>query len=129
MLENKCCITIHHSLSARITAGPDNVLYHYVHIDCGQGVFVAAPGRTPTDPIMVAFRSSCRRIHAVLQNTVRARYALSNAAVQLPQQQAAGGGGGQQRALVAIKEHGILMSVPNGADGSGSDSTEFWVIG
>lgn len=106
------------------------MLYHYVHIDCGQGVFVAAPGRTPTDPIMVAFRSACRRIHAVLQNTLRARFALAqHAAVQ-----ASGGGGGghqQQRALVAIKEHGILMSVPNGtgADGNRTDCTDFWVIG
>lgn len=105
---------------ARITAGAANVLYHYVHIDCGQGIFVAAPGRPPGDPIMQAFRRACRTIHAVLQATVRIRYAQA----QAPTQPAA------QRALVAIKEHGILLSLPDDAgQATATTTTEFWVIG
>lgn len=98
----------------RITAGPENVLYHFVHVDCGQGVFVAAPGRTPTDPILQAFRIACQSIHAVLQRTVRFRFMQA-----VPTQPTA------QRAL----EHGILMQLPPKSSSTDEAVTEFWVIG
>lgn len=109
------------------------MLYHYVHIDVGQGVLVAAPGRPPSDPIMQAFRLACRSIHAVLQNTVRFRYAQSEmaniVAGHANKSASAATATHQSRSgtAMAIKEHGILMSMPDEAASDGC--TEFWVIG
>lgn len=55
----------------RLTAGPENVLYHYVQVDVGHGTFLASTNVSPTEPIIQAFRRACISIHSVLQNTVK----------------------------------------------------------
>lgn len=52
----------------RITAGKENVLLNYVHLDLGTGIIL-----TPPDVIISSltnkFRKACHVIHTVLQNT------------------------------------------------------------
>lgn len=58
-------------LLPRITAGPVNVLYHYVQMDIGHGTIMASTSVSPSEPIIQAFRRACLSIHDVLQNTIR----------------------------------------------------------
>ncbi|XP_055628649.1 protein inturned [Toxorhynchites rutilus septentrionalis] len=104
-----------------LTFGTENLLYYFVQLEIGDGLFLA-----PTfnflhmkhDIIMNTFRKNCTLIHNTLQNTKKFRDFLSNESNRI---------GNTHRSLVAIKEQGMLMSVPK--EGNTSDRVMFWVIG
>lgn len=52
----------------RISAGKENVIYHYVHLDVGTGMILSPP-EIGMDAIVKNFRNACYLIHGVLQNT------------------------------------------------------------
>lgn len=58
-------------LPSKITAGNENVLFHYVQIEVGQGILLAPTGLASNDPIISAFRKTSLLIHNILQNTIR----------------------------------------------------------
>lgn len=58
-------------LPSKITAGSENVLFHYVQIEVGQGILLAPTGLVSNDPIIRAFRKTALLIHNILQNTIR----------------------------------------------------------
>lgn len=55
----------------RVTAGSDNVLFHYVQLEIGQGVLLSSTGVSKNSSIIRSFRKACLLIHTILQNTIR----------------------------------------------------------
>lgn len=55
----------------RVTAGRENVLFHYVQLEIGQGVLLSSTGASTNSPIIKSFRKACLLIHTILQNTIR----------------------------------------------------------
>lgn len=98
----------------RLTAGNDNVLLYYVQLEVGEG-FLLSPTNVPDSIIIDTFKKTCLLIHTVLQNTLKFRQLLSQESSKP----------NSHRSLVAIKEHGVLMSVTN----KKGEEFEFWVIG
>lgn len=98
----------------RITAGNENVLFHYVQIELGEA-YLLAPTNIIDNQIITTFRKTCLLIHTVLQNTLKFRQILSED----------GNKPNSHRSLVAIKEHGILVSMKS----EKGELIEFWVIG
>lgn len=103
-------------IPTKITAGKDNVLFHYVQIEVGEG-YILSPTNVLDNHIVQTFRRTCQLIHAVLQNTIKFRQILSEDAVNKPNS--------GHRSLVAIKEHGVLVNLRN----EKGELVEFWVIG
>lgn len=58
-------------LCYRVTAGRENVLFHYVQLEIGQGVLLSSTGASKTSLIIQSFRKACLLIHTILQNTIR----------------------------------------------------------
>lgn len=57
--------------NSRVTAGKDNVLFHYVQIEMGEGVILAPPSLQSINIITLAFQKASLLIHNILQNTIR----------------------------------------------------------
>lgn len=131
-------ILIVNLLSIRITAGKDNVLFHYVQIESGEGILLAPPCLQSANLIAYSFQKASILIHNILQNTIRYNgtllihaymrltIAFSNAFYRfrhlLSQETTTPN---MHRSLVAIKEHGILISCENNS----GQQMHFWVIG
>ncbi|XP_068082746.1 protein inturned isoform X2 [Anabrus simplex] len=64
-------------LPSKLTAGEENVLFHYVHLDTTEGILLCPPVNreqvqsTRLQEILYNFRRSCQAIHSLLQNTVQ----------------------------------------------------------
>lgn len=67
---NKNSIDVNLSLPFRITAGVDNVLFHYVQVEVGEA-YLLAPTNSINGIVIEAFKRSCLLIHTVLQNTLK----------------------------------------------------------
>ncbi|XP_037048340.1 protein inturned [Bradysia coprophila] len=105
-------------IPSKVTAGRENVLFHYVQLEIGQGVLLSSTGASKSSTIIKSFRKACLLIHTILQNTIRFRFLLSQESNNKPN---------WHRSLVAIKEHGILISIDDPENAN--DPVEFWVIG
>ncbi|XP_058462293.1 protein inturned [Malaya genurostris] len=104
-----------------LTFGNENLLYYFVQLEMGDGIFLAPVLSTAImkhDIIMNTFRKTCTIIHNTLQNTKRFRDLLSRSSNKI---------GNTHRSLVAIKEQGMLMSVPK--ETTSNEKIEFWVLG
>ncbi|KAL9705883.1 hypothetical protein quinque_009401 [Culex quinquefasciatus] len=118
--ENRCK-EFSELVPSSLTFGTENLLYYFVQLELGEGVFIAPVLNTLNskhDIIMNTFQKTCTLIHDTLQNTKKFRDLLSNESNKLVN---------TQRSLVAIKEQGMLMSVPK--EGSAGERIEFWVLG
>lgn len=101
-------------LPSKLTGGLDNVLFHYVQLDVGEGLLMAPTVKI--HPIVLeAFRNAAHSIHEVLQNTIRFRQQLAQEVTQP----------GINKSSVAIKEHGVLISAAINEE----EAVDFWVIG
>lgn len=60
-----------YSFNFRVTAGRENVLYHYVEIEVGEGMLLAPPSMNSVHVISFAFQKAALLIHNILQNTIR----------------------------------------------------------
>lgn len=110
-------------IPSKITAGTENVLFHYVQLEVGHGYVLAPTMINERDSVVQEFRKACQLIHTVLQNTIRFRNILSS------QESHAKVTASQHRSsLVAIKEHGVLIAVEDTTTTNGGP-IEFWVIG
>ncbi|XP_053604737.1 protein inturned [Plodia interpunctella] len=113
----------------RITAGDENVLFHFVQLDSAKGMLIAPVKNIEAQAnnalysyIIGTFRSACRRIHDLLQHSIRFK---TNQTPSPP----------LNKILIAVKEHGILFQAPAhvlaqcGINKKGSENFQFWVVG
>ncbi|KAJ0183376.1 hypothetical protein K1T71_001352 [Dendrolimus kikuchii] len=117
-------VTVH-----RITAGEDNVLFHFMQFESEKGVLLAPVKDIETKAnnvlysyILKTFRSACKKIHELLQHSLRFK---RNHAPCNP----------LNRILVAVKEYGMLFQVPSnvlsqcGVNKKNTEIFQFWVVG
>ncbi|XP_060801424.1 protein inturned isoform X2 [Amyelois transitella] len=113
----------------RITAGDENVLFHFVQLDTAKGVLIAPVKNIEAQAnnalysyIIKTFRSACRRIHEILQHNIRFK---ANETPKSP----------LNKILIAVKEHGMLFQAPAhilnecGINKKSSENFKFWVVG
>lgn len=59
----------------QLTAGPENVLYHFIQLDSWEGTLLSPVDcKTPTQTyelILNNFRKCCQRIHSLFQTALR----------------------------------------------------------
>lgn len=58
-------------LNYRVTAGKENVLFHFVQIEKSEGMIFAPPSIHSANVITYAFHKTALLIHNILQNTIR----------------------------------------------------------
>lgn len=100
-----------------LTFGPENLLYHYVQLDAGDGIILSSLNdqlNVKNDILLDVFRRSCIKIHSQLQNSLKFRQILSKESKVT-----------NSRSLVAIKEHGVLVKLKLNHGGL----LEVWIIG
>ena len=96
---------------SQLSISPDNTIFHFLHLDVGEGVFLA-PLSPPSGPyhnaVLDNFRSACQIIHSSFQMTIRSK--------DLVKSREAGQGLNQvnqrpwlNKSLVAVKEQGMLF--------------------
>ncbi|KAM3964976.1 inturned planar cell polarity protein [Aphomia sociella] len=113
----------------RITAGDDNVLFHFVQLESAKGVLIAPVNNIEVQAnnvlysyIIKTFRSACKRIHDLLQHSIRFK------ANQTPANPL-------NKILIAVKEYGMLFQAPThllnqcGINKKNSETFQFWVVG
>lgn len=59
----------------QLTAGSENVLYHFIHLDTTEGIILCPAEHKTTsqtyEAILNNFRQCCQNIHALFQSTLR----------------------------------------------------------
>ncbi|XP_023311186.1 protein inturned [Anoplophora glabripennis] len=108
----------------QLTAGNDNVLYHFVQLDTTEGILLCPPEsklQTQTyELILNNFRRCCQQIHTLFQNTLRFK--------NMPAQDMAKSV--MNKSLIAIKEHGIIFECPYLDDKETKKyKVSYWVVG
>ncbi|XP_045535893.1 protein inturned [Papilio machaon] len=113
----------------RITAGEENVLFHFVQLESEKGVLIA-PMKTIEmqannvlySYIIASFRKACKKIHDLLQYSMKFK---KNHAPSNP----------LNKILVAVREYGSLFEVPHevlnqcGITKKNCEPFLFWVVG
>lgn len=120
---------INHVTVERITAGDENVLFHFVQLESEKGILMAPVKNIEMQAnnilysyIIKTFRGACKKIHELLQHNIRFKrnHTTSNPLNKI---------------LVAVKEHGMLFQVPPeilgqcGVSKKNTEPYQFWVIG
>ncbi|XP_072932824.1 protein inturned isoform X2 [Epargyreus clarus] len=117
-------VTVH-----RITAGEDNVLFHFVHLESEKGILIAPMKSIEAQAsnalyshIVKTFRSASKKIHELLQHSIKFK---KNQAPSNP----------LNKILVAVKEYGMLFEAPPeilhqcGITKKNVEPFYFWVVG
>ncbi|XP_050738764.1 protein inturned-like isoform X2 [Eriocheir sinensis] len=117
----------------RVTCGEENVLFHLLQLEVGEGVLIEAHHSVPSTPpashptcsppplhaqILHNFQATCGHIHHVLQAAARSKDACL--------------GYQGSSALSTIKEHGVLFHYTPPATEGGkrrSQTFSYWVVG
>ncbi|CAG9134949.1 unnamed protein product [Plutella xylostella] len=119
---------INHVTTHRITAGEENVLFHFVQLESERGVLLA-PLKTIESQcnnalyahIMKTFRSASKKIHELLQHSIRFKKDTPSNHLN--------------KILVAVKEYGMLFQAPQevlsecGLSKKNTEPYLFWVVG
>ncbi|KAL0830697.1 hypothetical protein ABMA28_002831 [Loxostege sticticalis] len=112
----------------RITAGEENVLFHFIQLETAKGVLIAPVKNIEVQAnnvlyshIIKSFRSACVKIHELLQQNIRFK---TNHAPANP----------LNKILIAVKEYGILFQTPPSilsqcGINKKSESFQFWAVG
>lgn len=107
-------------IPSKLTAGEENILYHYVHFDSTEGILMCPPNiSNQFDQILTNFRKSCQKIHNVFQNTIRFNSMLAQDMAKSV----------VNKSLIAIKEHGLLFECPVEENGKKVNVITYWVVG
>ena len=71
---------------SQLTLSPENTLFHYVHLEVGEGIFLAPLKGSPGDPaaesgslqseLLGNFRAACQIIHSTFQVALKNREML-----------------------------------------------------
>ncbi|KAG6447433.1 hypothetical protein O3G_MSEX004969 [Manduca sexta] len=120
---------INHVTIHRITAGEENVLFHFIQLESEKGILIAPVKNIEAQSnnilysfIIKTFRSACKKIHELLQHSIRFK---RNHAPANP----------LNKILVAVKEYGILFQAPMeilnqcGINKKNQETFQFWVVG
>ncbi|CAD0201699.1 unnamed protein product [Chrysodeixis includens] len=120
---------MNHVTTHRITAGEENVLFHFVQLESEKGMLIAPVKNIEMQAnnvlysyILKTFRSACKQIHELLQHSIRFK---KNHAPSNP----------LNKILVAVKEHGMLFQAPLdilsqcGVNKKNTEPYLFWVVG
>ncbi|XP_026733702.1 protein inturned [Trichoplusia ni] len=120
---------MNHVTTHRITAGEENVLFHFVQLESEKGMLIAPVKNIEMQAnnvlysyILKTFRSACKQIHDLLQHSIRFK---KNHAPSNP----------LNKILVAVKEHGMLFQAPLetlsqcGVNKKNTEPYLFWVVG
>ncbi|KAG7201957.1 hypothetical protein KM043_004661 [Ampulex compressa] len=97
----------------KLTAGDENYLYHYVHLDIVEGIILCSKSiesSVKDNSILINFNKCVHIIHKLLRNAVRFKKMLHQDIDKT----------GINKSLIAVKEHGVLFEWEN---------TSFWVVG
>ncbi|CAH0559223.1 unnamed protein product [Brassicogethes aeneus] len=108
----------------QITAGQENVLYHFLQLDTAEGILICPPeSRVQSQTLQLVlsnFRRCCQKIHSLLQNTLRFKN------MPVPEMSKSL----MNKSLIAIKEHGILFECPYLEEKENKkNKIVYWVIG
>ncbi|XP_023937398.2 protein inturned [Bicyclus anynana] len=118
-----------HVTVQRITAGEENVLFHFIQLESEKGVLIAPVRNIELQAnnalythIVKTFRSACKKIHELLQHSIKFK---KNHAPSNP----------LNKILVAVKEYGMLFEAPPeilhqcGISRKNCEPFHFWVVG
>lgn len=122
---------VHYQVS-QLSVSPDNTIFHFLHLDVGEGVFLAplvAPSGSFHGQVLDNFRSACQIIHTTFQMTIRSKDLVKGReAGQTPPQRP-----WLNKSLVAVKEQGMLFHFsPNEDEESPKKQLpvlSYWVAG
>ncbi|EEZ98662.1 protein inturned [Tribolium castaneum] len=108
----------------QLTAGKDNVLFHFIQFDATEGILIGPPEcrlqSQTIDAILDCFRNACHKFHSLFQNTLRFK--------NMPAQDMAKSV--MNKSLIAIKEHGVMFECPFLDDIDNKKSNiKYWVVG
>ena len=119
---------------SQLSISPSNTIFHFLHLDVGEGVFLAPlrppPGKYHTS-VLENFRAACQIIHSSFQMTIRSKDSVkSRQEVTRPW---------LNKSLVVVKEQGMLFHYsPSDEEESLNTSTSskknmsvlsYWVAG
>lgn len=108
----------------KLTAGNENVLFHYVLFDTTKGIVICPPESNENsklyETILNNFRKCCQSIRELFQSTIR----FKNMSAEEMAKSVI------NKSLIAIKEYGLLFecSVPQESNKKSMKIT-FWVVG
>ncbi|XP_063826822.1 protein inturned [Ostrinia nubilalis] len=112
----------------RITAGEENVLFHFIQLESAKGVLIAPVKNIEVQAnnvlyshIIKSFRAACTKIHELLQHNIRFK---TNHAPANP----------LNKILIAVKEYGMLFQTPPSilsqcGINKKNESFQFWAVG
>ncbi|KAF5301487.1 hypothetical protein FQR65_LT08790 [Abscondita terminalis] len=108
----------------RLTAGADNVLFHYVQLDVSEGIILCPPevhlNSVTSEVVLNNFRKCAQNIHDLFQNTLRFKDLLAQDVTKCV----------FNKSLIAIKEYGTLFECTYADDlFKKYDKLTYWVIG
>ncbi|XP_068617364.1 protein inturned isoform X2 [Battus philenor] len=120
---------LNHVTVQRITAGEENVLFHFVQLETEKGILIAPMKSIEVQAnnilysfILQTFRMATKKIHDILQYSIKFK---RNHVSFNP----------LNKILVAVKEHGMLFEAPQdilnqcGFNKKNSEPFLFWVVG
>jgi len=92
---------------SQLSISPDNTIFHFLHLDVGEGVFLAPlspPGGRYHNSVLENFRAACQIIHSSFQMTIRGKDLVKTQGQgQAPQRP------WLNKSLVAVREQGMLF--------------------
>ncbi len=121
----------------QLPVGPENTLFHYVHVDVGEGVFMA-PGVSSDcghihAQLVSNFRAACQIIGAAFARSQRNRDSVRSAAATGTPRDSVTPAVPKpwlSRSLVALREQGMLFHwSPLSAEGKRLPALMYWVCG
>lgn len=108
----------------RLTTGPEDILFYYVHLDGNEGVLVKPPlnakRSTPKmREILKNFRRCAQIIHSILENNIRfKKNSQDNSKCFI------------NKSLVAVKEHGVIYEcISTESDSKKPVTFTYWIVG
>ena len=117
---------------SQLTLSPENTLFHYIHLDVGEGIFLAPLNTNDRnvrasshlhEELLDSFRNACLTIHSTFQMSLKAREMMRNT----PQQQ-------QKevwlnKSLPGVKEQGLLFQWAPKVGDKALPLLSYWVSG
>lgn len=118
-------IIIYYNLGFRLTTGPEDILFYYVHLDGNDGILMNPPmnlkRNTPKmKELLQNFRRCCHIIHSILENNIKFKKNAQDSTKQFI-----------NKSLVAVKEHGVIFECTSSETDCNKKPMTFtyWIIG
>ncbi|EEB12645.1 PDZ domain-containing protein, putative [Pediculus humanus corporis] len=123
--ENFYLYNVGEVLPSRLTTGPEDILFYYVHLDGNDGILMNPPmnlkRNTPKmKELLQNFRRCCHIIHSILENNIKFKKNAQDSTKQFI-----------NKSLVAVKEHGVIFECTSSETDCNKKPMTFtyWIIG